>query len=125
MEDHKIKGNFVRKYFPEKGEGAEVVVGWPTTMKELRDLAQSKEIKINGNSFPVSEETLCQYAYRGFSLIHQGGGDLLTEEEKEERKVMRKSENKVISALRLQAKNAGQTLAEYCQAKGIPLELIS
>jgi len=120
---------FTVKGMVAKFGGKERVVAYfPETLDELR---KAKNIRVVADigietEYPIDPEKWISYARRGFGLSFQvGGGETLSEEEKEVRKVARKAENKVISALRLQAKNQGKTLEEFCKTLGIDLEAIA
>ena len=120
---------FTVKGMVAKFGGKERVTAYfPETIDELR---KAKSIKVTSDlgietEYPIEPEKWISYARRGFGLSFQvGGGETLSDEEKEVRKVARKAENKVITALRLQAKNQSMTLEEFCKAKGIPLDAIA
>ena len=95
MEDHKIKGNFVKKFFPDLAEDTTLVVSFPSKIAELRDLAKEGKIVVEGRDFPIDEEAICGWAYRGFSLQHQGG-EILTDEQKAERKADRQDKAAIL-----------------------------
>jgi len=125
MKDAKFTVKGMVEFF--KGKES-VIASFPETIDELRRMKSIKVTADNGEvaDYPIEGEKWIAYARRGFGLSFQsGGGETLSEEEKEVRKTARKAENKVISALRLQAKNAGQTLEEFCKAKGIPIEALA
>jgi hypothetical protein len=94
METHKIKGNFCKKYWNDEKERQ---ISFPSTLAELGILAKAGALKVDGKDFKVSEDALCQWAYRGFSLQHQGA-EPMTEEEKGKAKQKRKAASTIVNS---------------------------
>ncbi len=92
METHKIKGNFCKKYF---GDEKEREISFPSTLAEMAQIIKSGVILVQGKSFKLSEAQICQWAYRGFSLQHQGA-EPMSEEEKKVAKEKRAAGNSVV-----------------------------
>lgn len=84
------KGQTYSELFPEKAE-------------EIGPYCEREGIK---------QETFMQYAWRGRTLSFQGSGEVLSDEEKAERKATRMEENAMLKTLRQKAKDQGLSLAE-------------
>lgn len=98
METHKIKGNFCKKYWNDEKERN---ISFPSTLAEFSALAKAGKLTVDGKDFKLGESSLCQWAYRGFSLQHQGAEPMSEDEKikaKEERKSV-KTKGSFISAL--------------------------
>lgn len=100
METHKIKGGFLKKYFPSLDAEKAIEVAFPSDMKEMSQLVRDGKLTILGVDFPITAEGICSDAWRGFSLQHQGGGAGLSEEEKADRALDRKAEREAIAELK-------------------------
>jgi len=96
----KVGGLLEAKGVPKDKEYKEL---FPETFGEIPEYCHAQGI---------DEGTFLQYAWRGRTLSFQGGGETLTEEEKQERKVARKADNSEISELRKLAKEQGMSLAQ-------------
>ena len=91
-------------------KGSEIKLLWPENLKELAQLVGKQRV---GNvEVEITEEKIVQYAFRGFTLSFQGGGEPLTEEEAAARKIKRKADNTEVAELRKMAKEQGVSLAE-------------
>jgi hypothetical protein len=99
MVTHKIKGGFLKKFFPTLDPEKAIEVQFPGDMKELNQLVRDGKLTINGVDFPIDAETVCGDAWRGFSLQHQGAAGL-SEEEKAERALDRKAERDTLKELK-------------------------
>ena len=102
MVEHKIKGGFLQKFFPTKNAEIPLTVSFPSDMKELSQLAREGKLVIEGMEFPITAESLCTWAWRGFSLQHQGGGTI-SEEQKAENALNRKAEREALKEMKQKA----------------------
>ena len=102
MVSHKIKGGFLRKFFPEMNPEIAIEVQFPSDMKELNLLAREGKMVINGKEFAVTAESLCSDTWRGFSLQHQGA-EALSEEAKAEKALDRKAERDTYKEMKQEA----------------------
>ncbi len=92
METHKIKGNFCKKYWSDEKERN---ISFPSTLAELSALANAGKLMVDGKEFKLDGSQICQWAYRGFSLQHQGA-EPMNEEEKKVAKEKRAAGNSVV-----------------------------
>ncbi len=99
MEDHKIKGGFLKKYFPTLNPDEAITVSWPSDLKEMVQMARDGKITINSLDFPIDAKGICSDAWRGFSLQHQGA-QALSEEEKAEKALDRKAERETLKEMK-------------------------
>jgi len=99
----------------EKTGLAELKIDWPEKLSEFRNLLGKQ--KMGEAEIELTEEKICGYAWRGFTLAFQSGeGEVLSEAEKAERKELRKADNAVFSKIRSKAKDAGMTVSAYLDA---------
>jgi hypothetical protein len=87
-----VAGNFCKKYWNDE-KGREI--NFPSTLAELSALAKAGKLIVDGKEFKLDESSLCQWAYRGFSLQHQGA-EPMNEEEKKASKEKRAAGNSVV-----------------------------
>jgi len=102
MKTHKIKGGFLRKYFPALDPEVPLEIEVPGTLKELAAAIREGKLTLHGVEFPLDEEGVISDWYRGFSLQHQGAG-ALSEEEKAEKALDRRAEREALKELKEQS----------------------
>ncbi len=115
MEDHKIKGNFCKKYWNDEKER---VISFPSKLAELSELAKQGKLTVDGKEFKVSAEQICQWAYRGFSLQPQGA-EPMSEEEKKVAKEKRAAGNSVVKAFKDQPRTKQDEIINALKLAGM------